>query len=293
MAARVLGHLDYYVYILFRRDTGEPFYVGFGRRRRWLVHEQDARRPVRQRDKNTHKRHIILIMLNAGLDVPKIKVAENLSFEQAKEIERSFVAAIGRWPNGPLTNKTDGGDGGKLDEQARQKIAAARRGTSLSEEHRQNISLGLQRADRDGWARAAEWRRGRKQNRTEDGNRRVREAQEKWRAENPEKARQRQMIATNAAALANRGRPRTVPPEHMARMRALALAKIKADQERFLLSLPIKEIDFLRGQGWGHRPLAEMLGLTNRVMAAAIRRLIERGLLVEPLRQLGKRPTKS
>jgi NUMOD3 motif len=95
---------DHYVYILFR-DTGIPFYVGMGRKRRWLDHEE------RVRPGRSYKDNIIAEMLRSRRDVPKIKVAENLTKDEAWEIEKSFFAAIGRRPYGPLVNLTCGGDG--------------------------------------------------------------------------------------------------------------------------------------------------------------------------------------
>lgn len=95
---------DHYVYMLFRR-TGIPFYVGKGRGKRWLEHEYCAKRG------RSHKDNIICQMLSAGLEVPKVKIAENLTNEQAVALEIAFIAAIGREPTGPLTNLTRGGDG--------------------------------------------------------------------------------------------------------------------------------------------------------------------------------------
>ena len=95
---------DYYVYVLYR-DTGEPFYVGKGRRDRWLHHEREARKI------DTHRSRLIRKILKKLGEVPKRKVLENLTNEQAITLERSLIASIGREPHGPLINQTRGGDG--------------------------------------------------------------------------------------------------------------------------------------------------------------------------------------
>lgn len=84
---------------------GSPFYVGKGRRKRWDAHEWEA-----QKNK-TYKDRVILKILATGHDVPKIKVREHLSHADAIATEIALIAAIGRHPDGPLVNMTDGGDG--------------------------------------------------------------------------------------------------------------------------------------------------------------------------------------
>ena len=97
---------DFYVYVLFRAD-GSPFYVGKGRKDRWGDHERDARLGMK-----SYKFHIIREMLRAGFkDIPKVKVAEDLTHNEAIAREIAIIAAIGRHPNGPLVNQTSGGEG--------------------------------------------------------------------------------------------------------------------------------------------------------------------------------------
>lgn len=96
---------DYYVYILFRRD-GSPFYVGKGSGTRFsgtLSHWTNYNNP--------QKRAAIIEMRSKGLDIPAVKIAEGLSNEEAHALEKAFIGAIGRQPNGPLLNRSSGGEG--------------------------------------------------------------------------------------------------------------------------------------------------------------------------------------
>lgn len=151
----------YYVYVLFRPWNGHPFYIGKGKGRRWLDHERDTRRP------NKHVAAIIAKARARGSDIPKVKIREGLTEAEAFAIERAFISAIGRAPNGPLANATDGGDGSaghrvragiaarsgeRMKAQWRDPVwraktiahAQSRRypGRKLSDEHRKKISRG-------------------------------------------------------------------------------------------------------------------------------------------------------
>lgn len=129
---------DYYVYALFR-ETGEPFYVGMGRRHRWLVHETRARR-----GESTYKARVIRKMLAGGFsEVPKVKIAEGLTERQALTSEMALIAAIGRMPTGPLVNHTRGGGkvgtgnlGRGKSPETRAKLRAAMLGKTHSPESR-------------------------------------------------------------------------------------------------------------------------------------------------------------
>jgi plasmid stability protein len=127
---------DSYVYVLFRAD-GTPFYVGKGRNGRWLQHEQDAKRGVR-----SHKANIIRRMLADGLlEIPKVKIAEGLTHEESVAYEIAFIDAIGRRPRGPLVNLTEGGEGmPDPSQETREKLRAAKLGTTLSAEGRAKLS---------------------------------------------------------------------------------------------------------------------------------------------------------
>jgi len=131
---------EFYVYVIFR-PNGVPCYVGKGRGSRLSHHKKRAYNP-----------HLRRIYAQAGGDLPAVIVRGGLTDPEAIETEIAFIAAIGRERNGgPLVNMTDGGDGisgfkfsaesiekirkatvgrkyGPLSEEAKEKIAASRRG---------------------------------------------------------------------------------------------------------------------------------------------------------------------
>lgn len=90
--------------------------------------------------------------------VPKRKIGINLTEQQAFDLEFRSITNIGKFPNGPLLNLTDGGDGAsnptsevriklrnrwlgkKHSKETREKMSAWQRGRKLSDEHRKNIS---------------------------------------------------------------------------------------------------------------------------------------------------------
>jgi hypothetical protein len=140
---------DSYVYVLFRAD-GTPFYVGAGRKSRWADHEKHARHGF---GPDVPRLNIIREMTKRGFKgIPKVKIAEGLTHEEARVREMALIAVIGRHPNGPLTNQTPGGDGYRehsVEHQAeraarnrarvwtpemREKVAASLRGKKLSPE---------------------------------------------------------------------------------------------------------------------------------------------------------------
>src|SRR6266852_2256518 len=68
---------------------------------------------TRQKLKGTisKKAEFIKETLAAIGEIPKVKLQENLSEQEAFDIERAFIKAIGRFPKGTLTNLTDNGSG--------------------------------------------------------------------------------------------------------------------------------------------------------------------------------------
>jgi hypothetical protein len=108
---------DSYVYIyLDTRKSGkfiyydlefdyEPFYVGKGCGDRYNNHLNE------KKVVNRHKSGKIENIKKVGL-LPKIVfICDSVSDDVAKSIEMLTISKIGRYPNGPLTNLTNGGDG--------------------------------------------------------------------------------------------------------------------------------------------------------------------------------------
>lgn len=128
----------FYVYLISRLD-GTPCYVGKGKGQRWRHNGKAGR--------NLHFLRIIRKAKAAGRDLPKVKIAENLTEAEAFRIEREMIAKIGREANGgPLVNLTDGGDGTsgyRPSEETRAKMRAARKDFQHSSETRAAISAAL------------------------------------------------------------------------------------------------------------------------------------------------------
>src|SRR5579863_5633440 len=120
MADDRLLRRDYYVYILFRWN-GWPLYVGKGQGDRINEHLTP-----KNLAKNLHRAKAIRKTLLFLGDVPRIKIAENLTQDEALDLERRLILAIGRYPDGPLVNATDGGDGPyNFSDEVRRKISEA------------------------------------------------------------------------------------------------------------------------------------------------------------------------
>lgn len=83
----------------------EPFYVGKGFGNRAFDHINE------KRIVNTHKSGKINKIKKIGLSPIIFFIKENLTDKEAISIEILLIKKIGRYPNGPLTNLTDGGDG--------------------------------------------------------------------------------------------------------------------------------------------------------------------------------------
>ena len=157
----------FYVYLLFRMN-GIPCYVGKGKEDRWLDHERS-----RLSRTNRHLGNIIKQARSLGKELPKIKLAEGLTEEKAFEIERLFIATIGREAHGgPLVNLTDGGDGIsglvftaehranissshkglKRSETTKRKMSEKAKGRIFSKEHCTNISAALVGKKKKPWS---------------------------------------------------------------------------------------------------------------------------------------------
>lgn len=89
----------FYVYIIWRPD-GRPCYVGKGKGDRWKAHFS-----------RTHNRHLRNIVAKYG-DLLRVERIFIESESRAYELEAFLIGQIGRHPNGPLVNQSDGGKGG-------------------------------------------------------------------------------------------------------------------------------------------------------------------------------------
>lgn len=93
---------EFYVYVLFRLDTGVPCYVGKGKGRRAWNHTRAGA--------GHSNPHLGRIIVNHG--VAEVIVRGRLTEQEAFATEIAFIAAIGREKHGgPLVNLTAGGDG--------------------------------------------------------------------------------------------------------------------------------------------------------------------------------------
>lgn len=161
MADVKLSHKDFYVYALFRHDTGEPFYIGKGRRQRIDRHCWEFG------TRNDHKDRIVKAALAATGDLPRVKLATGLSEDQAYSYEKLLISALGKHPKGPLVNLTDGGkafDGVKPSKEVLKRAGLLRRGRPISEVTREKLRIshtGLKQSPEHIEARMIH-RRGRK-----------------------------------------------------------------------------------------------------------------------------------
>lgn len=120
---------NYYVYALFRENE-TPFYIGMGKGRRMHAHVPAARRG------KTHKDRIINKLNRDGQRVLVVKLVDGLTREEAVSVECDLILLIGRYPNGPLSNLTAGGDGSKdMSLESRSRIGAASKGNKRALGH--------------------------------------------------------------------------------------------------------------------------------------------------------------
>jgi len=117
-----------------RPDTGTPFYIGKGNSMRRFQHIWNVRARIK-RGMATKKDEAIAFFLDAGFEIPIVLVRENITNHEAVATEIALIDALGRWPDGPLLNKTGGGGGLRLFKHAvstRVKIGNGNRGQKRS-----------------------------------------------------------------------------------------------------------------------------------------------------------------
>ncbi len=158
MTDQTLPRRDFYVYKLLRLD-GSPFYVGRGTGTRIKMHEYKAKRGA------SYKDNIICQIMAMGLEVPKIIVAHNLTDEEANALEIKLIAEIGRHPNGPLTNRTRGGEGIiEMPPESLERKRAKLRARIASPETREKIRLAASNPSPETRAKMSAAHKGRKEN---------------------------------------------------------------------------------------------------------------------------------
>ncbi len=131
----------YYIYIYFdQRKTGEwkfrdkifiyqPFYIGKGKKNRIRYHLQS-----KSLSNNSTKSNKISKIIRETGELPiHYKIYENLTFEEANQLEIEIIQTFGRidLKTGFLTNMTDGGEGSRniiLSDETRKKISEVKKG---------------------------------------------------------------------------------------------------------------------------------------------------------------------
>jgi len=92
----------YYVYVKFRPRDGSPCYVGKGCGGRAWDHDKY----------DTGNQHLQRIIKKVGGPIPTVIFREELTEQEAYDLEKILIKAIGRaCDGGPLCNMTDGGEG--------------------------------------------------------------------------------------------------------------------------------------------------------------------------------------
>ena len=160
MIERYRPKTDYYVYALFRYDTGDVFYIGKGRGRRYRLSSY-----VNLSKRNlSWKEKILAQAKRAGQETPVVLIRTGLTNAEACVVEQALIVATGRYPNGPLVNLTDGGEGNAnhsartkakrvaslrrvrhliFNEETNQKRSSTLKGRIVPEEVRAKISASL------------------------------------------------------------------------------------------------------------------------------------------------------
>lgn len=151
--------------ILSSNYQHEPFYVGKGIDDRLYDHLSETN--ITNQIKHGKIQHII----SEGLQPIIIKVRENLSNDEANDLEKYLISQIGtiaiidNIKRGPLANLTIGGDGGRQSLETRAKMSKNRKGKGTgprSEEVKLKISQskkGISTMTDEGRAKLSEFRK--------------------------------------------------------------------------------------------------------------------------------------
>lgn len=113
MNFRFSEEYPYYVYRHIRKDTGEVFYIGRGKKYKLRKHKSPSgeyERAYTSLSRNQHWHNIVNKVGGFDVDI----LIDCLTFDESLEKEREFVKLYKRATDGgTLCNKNDGGDGNK------------------------------------------------------------------------------------------------------------------------------------------------------------------------------------
>lgn len=132
------------IYALIDPRTDGVRYVGQALDPTWRLQQHLYELPSGSK---THKNHWLRELHQAGY-APRLQILEVATEDTADDSERRWIAFYGREDRnaGPLTNHTDGGDGGRgqrVTEETRRKIGDFHRGKPKSATVRSKISASL------------------------------------------------------------------------------------------------------------------------------------------------------
>jgi hypothetical protein len=147
---------EYFVYGLFRPDTGSIFYVGMSCK---TTRPTDHVR-FRKRGRSYKDNLICHFMDDEGYaDIPFKILKGDLTRQEAIDLEIALIYAIGRHPHGPLTNIVKGGEGlADPTPEFRERHGALMKEKLASPETRATMSAKAKARDRTG-----EWEQKRKE----------------------------------------------------------------------------------------------------------------------------------
>lgn len=95
-----------YIYVLFRPNDGSPCYVGKGSK----TYRPDEHARCARLGKHSN-RHLMNLYKVNDFVLPAVIIRSCLTEAEAFVLEKAMIAAIGKFPHGPLVNITDGGEG--------------------------------------------------------------------------------------------------------------------------------------------------------------------------------------